>query len=116
MENIVSEHETYGIIPDEIGTDGEGLGETVRGRLLSIFEADPEIGAISKQTLEPGQVARCGDNQYLPDSGKHKHGDRVIYHRLVENREKLLADTLGYGIQPRPASTGENDSFHFSSV
>ena len=73
MKNIVSEHETDGIIPDEIGPDGESLGKTVRRLLLCILEADSDIGAIPEQAPEARQIVRRGDNEYLPDPGKHKH-------------------------------------------
>ena len=37
---------------------------------------------------------------------------RVVDHRFVVDRDELLADPHRDGMQPRPASTGQNDSAH----
>ena len=44
------------------------------------------------------EVLRGGYDKDVADSGKHEGGDRVIYHRLVEDGEELLAHSLGYGV------------------
>ena len=75
-------------------------------------EADAKIAAVSHQPPEGGQILRSGNNQYLADSGLHQHRNRIIYHRLVIDREQLLADPFCDWIEPGSAAAGEDDTLH----
>ena len=55
---------------------------------------------------------RSRNDQYISDSGQHKDGNGIIYHRFVEDRKHLLAYALGYGVKAGAASAGEYNSFH----
>ena len=65
-------------------------------------------------SLEAGQVVWCTDYQYLANAGKHQHGDRIIYHRFVENRNQLLTDTFGDGNKTVPEK--ESTDYYMPSL
>ena len=112
MEDVVPENQTHAVIPDKLLPDDECLGQTVRARLLGIFKPHSEIGTVTEKPAEAGKVLRRRYDKYISDSGQHEYRDRVIYHRFVIHREKLLADPLGYRIKPGAGSSGQYDAFH----
>ena len=48
MENIVAKYKTYGIIPNKIFADYEGLCQSVWGRLFRICESDSIVGSVAE--------------------------------------------------------------------
>ena len=114
MEDIVTQYHTGSVVPDELPADDEGLGETVRGRLLRIGELHPEIRTVPEQPLETRKVVGRGDDEDIPDARQQKHGHRIVDHRLVINRQELLGHSLRDRIQAGATAAGENDSFHNS--
>ena len=46
--------------------------------------------AVAKETLEVRQIGWSGDYQHFSDVGKHQGGKRIVDHRLVVYRQKLL--------------------------
>ena len=44
--------------------------------------------------------------------GQHQRRQRVVDHRLVVDREQLLADRAGQRVQARAGAAGEDDAFH----
>ena len=73
------------------------LSKAGRARLLPIREAQTELRAVAEQVPEPGQVLGRADDQDIPDAGHHQDGQRIVDHRLVVDRQKLLADDPGDG-------------------
>ena len=112
VEDIVSQHHAHIVFSDEFLTYYECLCQTVRRRLLGIFETDSELAAVLQKATEARQILGRGYDEYFPDSGKHEHGNRVINHRLVIYRDELLAYSLGYRIQTSTAATCQNNPFH----
>ena len=55
-----------------------------------------------------------GDDQDLADARQHQHGERVVDHRLVVDRQQLLADDQRDRIQPRAGAAGQDDALHRS--
>jgi hypothetical protein len=51
------------------------------------------------------------DNEDLPDPSQHKHGDRVIDHRLVIDGHELLAHTHGQRMKSGSDSSSEDNAF-----
>ena len=99
LEDVVAKDEAYAVVADEVGTDGEGLCQSVGRWLFGISEMHSVITAVAQQTLESRQVERCGDYKDVADAGKHQHTDGIIYHRLVVDGHELLADAFGDWIQ-----------------
>ena len=112
MEDVVAQDKTCSVIANELLANDECLRQAIGRRLLGILKAYTIVTAIAKQALEARQVLRCGDDEYLPYSGKHEHRNGIIYHRLVIYWKHLLAYSLGYRIETGSRSTGKNYSFH----
>ena len=90
MEDIVAQNKARAIITNKIGTDSKRLCQTIRRWLLGILKVNTVVAAITKQALEARKVIRSGDYENISDTGKHKHRDRIVDHRLVINRHQLL--------------------------
>ena len=74
--------------------------------MLGILELHAKVAAVAKQTLELRQVVWGGYDKNLPNVRQHKHGDGIVYHWLVEDRDKLLADALCDWVKPCTRTTG----------
>lgn len=98
IKDVVAQHKAGTIITNEFLAYDKGLCETVRTGLLGILEVYAIVGAITQKALETRKVLRRGDNKNIPNPGQHQHGNRVIDHRLIENRKQLLAHSLRNGI------------------
>ena len=99
-EDVVAQHERAGPAGDEFLADQKGLGQALGARLLPIRESQAELRPVAEKVPEPGQVLGRADDQNIPDAGHHQDGKRVIDHRLVIDRQKLLADDPGDGKKP----------------
>ena len=99
VEDIVAQYQAYVVIADEFLADDESLGKSIRRRLLCVFEVNAQLATITEQTVETRQVEWGGDNQNILDASQHEYGDWVVYHRFVEDRNQLLADTFRNGVE-----------------
>ena len=85
--------------------------EIPRGtRLLGIGERDAPAAAVSEQRLEAWSLFRRGDDQDVADAGQHQRRQRVVDHRLVVDRQQLLADRPGDRMQPGAGPAGKDDA------
>ena len=116
VEDVVAQHQAGGIVADELLADEEGLRESVRRRLLRVFEAHAVVGAVAQQAPEAGQVLGRADDEDLPDARQHQHADGIIHHGLVVDGQQLLADALRDRIEAGAGASGEDDSFHILAV
>jgi len=114
VEDVVTENEAAPRVAHEVAPDVERLGKPLWPRLLRIAQAHPPIAAVSQQGPEVGQVVRRRDDEHLPDPRQHQRAERVVDHRLVVDRQKLLADRVGDGIEARSAAPGQDDAFHLT--
>ena len=86
-------------------------------RLLGVLDVEAELAAVAEQRLEAVLLVRRGDHQDLADAGQHQRRQRVVDHRLVVDRQQLLADRAGQRVQPRAGSAGQDDALaHDRSV
>jgi hypothetical protein len=109
---VVAQHQGALVVADERLADDEGVGQAARGFLDRVLEPHPPVRAVAQQVLEQRHVLGRGDDQDVADPRQHQGADRIIDHRLVVDRQQLLADRPGQGVQPRAGSAGENDAFH----
>ena len=72
-------------------------------------DRDAPLRAVAQQPLERRQVLRRRDDQDVPDARQHQRRERVVDHRLVVDRQELLADRPGDRMQPRARAAGEDD-------
>ena len=91
VEDIVAQDQRHRFAADEIRADQEGLRQPVGLRLHGISDRDPELAAVPQQALEPADVVGRRDQEHLADAGQHQRRQRVIDHRLVVDRQELLA-------------------------
>ena len=75
-------------------------GRPVGAWLLGIRKAEPPAFAVSKKPLKTWQVMRRRDDQDFTDAGKHQCRQRIIDHRLVVDRDQLLAHSPSNRMQP----------------
>ena len=104
VEDVVAEHHCARLITDELLTERKCLRQTIWRWLHLVRQIDTVAAAISEQTLEIRQISRCRDDQNIANSGQHQRGKRIINHRLVVNRQQLLARYHGQRIQSRTAT------------
>jgi len=69
-----------------ICAEDESLGKAVRRRLLGVADVDAQPGTVAQHPLERRSVVRG-----VADTRQHQSGERVIDHRLVVDRQQLLA-------------------------
>ena len=111
-EQVVAEHQRDVVGTDEVAPDHEGLRQALGPRLDRVGEAQAELLAGAEQALVVVEVLRARDDQDLADAGQHQHRDRVVDHRLVVDRQQLLVDRQGRGMQPRARPARQNDALH----
>src|SRR5206468_2271506 len=97
---------------DEPSADHERLGESLRPRLHVVHDAEPELTAVAEQALKRRLVFRRRNDEDVPDAGEHQRRERVVNHRLVVDRDELLAESQGQRIEPCPRTAREDDAFH----
>ena len=88
----------------------------IRTGLNLIRKIDAKLTAVSKQMLKARRVLRRGNDENIADARKHQRRKRIINHRLVINRQKLLARNHRQRVQPRAGAAGENNSLHFEQL
>ncbi|CAM3169368.1 hypothetical protein PANO111632_06240 [Paracoccus nototheniae] len=109
-EDVVAQHHRGWRPVQKILGQDIGLCEPVGRGLDDPGEVDPPLAAIAQQALELGLILGRGDDGDLADAGQHQHGDRIIDHRLVIQRQQLFRHAHGDRIQPRARSPGQNDT------
>ena len=111
-EDVVAEHQGGGVVAEVLGADEERLRQPVRRRLHGVAELDAPLRPVAEQPDELLLVVRRGDDQDVPDPGQHQRRDRVVDHRLVVDRQQLLADAAGERVQPGARTTRQDDALH----
>src|SRR5918993_3221051 len=109
--DIVAQDQHGGAAGHELGADHIGLSQTLGLGLLGIGEADAPLLACAQKLREARQVVRSGDDQDVAYPRQHQGSERVVDHRLVIDRQKLLRRDVGHGVKPRPASARQDDAF-----
>ena len=61
-------------------------------------------------------LVRRGDHQDLADARQHERRQRVVDHRLVVDRQQLLAHRERERMQPRAGAAGQDDPLHDERV
>ena len=111
-EEIVAEHERRRLPAQEIAADDEGLGQALGPRLLGKGDIEAPLPSVAQRLAIALDVAGGGDHQHLADAGQHQRRERVIDHRLVVDRQQLLADGIGHRIEPGARTSRQYDALH----
>ncbi|BAS17230.1 hypothetical protein AHiyo8_55330 [Arthrobacter sp. Hiyo8] len=112
VEDIVSQDEGNGFISDMFLAQDKCLGETVGRRLLDVGNVHAELGTVAKEPLKLLCVVGSGDDENVSNARQNERGEGVVDHRLVINRDQLLADAVSNRMETRAGATGKNDSTH----
>ena len=99
LEDVVTQHQTYAILTNEVCTDGKGLSQTIGTGLLGIGKAYTYVTAITQQPLESRQIKGCTDNQNISDTRLHEDAHRIVNHRFVVDGHQLLAYAFRNGVK-----------------
>ena len=112
VEDVVAEDERAGLPSRELLADDEGLCEAVGAGLDGVRQVHAVVRPVSQQALEVRKVRGSRDDQDVADAGHHEDGQRVVDHRLVVDRQQLLAGDGGQRIQAGAGPAGEDDTLH----
>ena len=91
IEDVVAEYQRCRATAEEVGSDQESLRDALRLRLCRILDRESPLRTVAEQVTEGALVARGRDNQVFADTGEHQRRQRVVDHRLVVDRQQLLA-------------------------
>ena len=120
MEDVIAKNKGNIVLSDERRADRYRLSQTVWILLNSILEIHPPLLAGIEQLHEPRQILRRRNDQHITDIRQHQNGQRMIDHRLVENRQQLLADSDRGRVQSRACPPCQDDALsclgHVSSL
>jgi hypothetical protein len=100
-EYVVAKHESASILADEVAAEDEGLRQPIGARLHHVAQRYAPLAAIAEQPLEAVAILRRGDYQDVAYARHHQRAERIVDHRLVEDRQELLGDGLRHGIEAR---------------
>ena len=112
VEDVVPEDERAGLPSREPLADDERLGQAVRAGLHGVGQVHAVVRPVAEQPLEVGQVGRGRDDEDLADARQHEGRQRVVDHRLVVDRQQLLAGDGGERVEARSAAAREDDALH----
>ena len=90
IEDVVAEHQRDGVSADELPADDEGVGEPPWGVLSCIGKAQADFRSITEKALKQVLILRRRNDENVANAGQHQGGERIVDHRLVEDREQLL--------------------------
>ena len=116
VEDVVAQDQGGAVVTHVIGTEHEGLRETVGLVLDGVGDVDAELAAVAEQAVEGGGVVGGGDDQDVLDPGEHEGAQRVVDHRLVVDGHQLLGGPQGDRVESRAGASGQNDSSHAPSM
>ena len=110
VEDVVAQHQAAVVRADEVAADEERLRDPVGRGLGGVGQREPPLLAAAEQPLERREVLRGRDDQHVPDPAQHQRGERVVDHRLVVDRQELLADPAGHGVQAGARAAGQDEA------
>ena len=111
IKNVVAQHQSAGGITQKLFADDESLGQAIGARLHSVLQTHAPLAAVAQQLLKAGGILRRADDQHLAYAGQHEGAERVIDHRLVIDRQQLLADGQRGRVQAGAGAASKDDAF-----
>ena len=70
----------------------------------------PKSEPSPSKSLKQRLVLRRADDQDIADASKHERCQRIVDHRLVENRQQLFRDDRRDRVKPGPRTARQNDT------
>ena len=93
------------VVADELPADDERLGEPLGLRLHGIVNTDAQLAAVAEQALNDGRSCGVEMSRMSRMPASISVRQRIVDHRLVVDRQQLLADARsvsGYSRVPEP--------------
>src|SRR5207302_7542266 len=91
LEDVVAEEYAHVVPADEVPCQGERVGDARRTLLERVIEMpQPEGAAVAQEGEELTRMIAAGDDQDPIDPSLDEQLDRVVDHRLVVHRQKVL--------------------------
>ena len=112
VEDIVPQNQRDMVAVDKASPDDECLRQPLGSGLFGIANRKAPLPAVTQQTGETGQFRRRRDDQNVPDARQHQGRQRIIHHRLVVDRQQLLAERQGGRVEAGAVTAGQNDPLH----
>jgi hypothetical protein len=112
VKNIVAQDEAAGLLCDEALADEKGLSQTAWLVLGGIADFKAPFRPVPQEALKQGAVVAGRNDQDVSYVRHHQGRERVIDHRLVIDRQQLLADDLRGRIKTSAQAACENYSLH----
>jgi len=111
-ENIIAQYQAGAFARQKFFANQKGIRQAARNSLNSISKRQTPLGAIPQQALIQKLLFGRGDYQYFPDARQHQHGQGVINHWFIVNRQQLLADCHRERVEPGTFPACQNNSLH----
>ena len=109
-EDIIAQHHYRWGAGQKLLCQNKGLRQTVRAGLHFILERDAPLATIAQDALKLICIIGSGDNHDLTDTSHHQHGQGVIDHRLVVDRQQLFRHAHSNGIKPCAGAASKNNT------
>ena len=110
-KDVVAQNHGRGRTGEEILCKKIGLRQPIGAGLFDILQGQAPVAAIAKRAAELVLILRGRDHRDLTDTGQHQDAERVIDHRLVVDRQKLLRQAHGDGVKPGAGPARQDDAF-----
>src|SRR5271157_5096338 len=111
VEDVVSQDQGDVVFTYELPANEKCLGQSTGTWLHGVPDGEADLSSIPQDPLKILDVVWRGYQENLANAGKHQRRKGIVNHRLVVDRQKLLADGSGNRIEPRSRTTGQNDAF-----
>ena len=111
VEDVVAQDERTALARKKLLTDQECLRESFRLGLHGVRDGDAPLRTVAEQALEVRIVRRRRDHKNVPDAREHQRRQRIVDHRLVIDRHKLLRHRNRQRIQSRARAASQYNSF-----
>ena len=115
IEDVVAQHQGHAVVTDEVPPDDEGFGKPIGRRLHRVGDGDTARLATPQPLLEQRLIVRRRDDQHVANACRHQRAERVVDHRLVVDRQKLLRYHERQRVQACAGASSEDDPFHSRS-
>src|SRR5208282_2143676 len=111
VEDVISQDQGDVVLTDELPANEKCLGQSTGTRLHGVPDGKADLSSIPQDPLKILDIVWRGYQENLANAGKHQRREGIVNHRLVVDRQELLADGSGNRIEPRTRTTGQNDAF-----
>ena len=112
VKKIVTKRQCDAIVADKVATNDKSLRKTIGRGLLCIAKGHAPLLTVAQELSETGKILGRGDDQNLANTRQHERRERVVDHRLIEDRQQLFRYDLCHWVQARARPSGEQNAFH----